>query len=304
MNAMSFWPALYQATGDQAFDGHIAYTLTIKLTDGADEYTVTRDNVWEDSYDYDAPFLAVTELASLFTTLTADPDGTINAHLLSVDLDAKLTTQLDRARVVNVDVPGGVKTGLNTVHVTFYRYGSTTPETTDIPLTVPEGMSTRGTVYAKAPFTSVESMGDGSYGWWSAYGPNTAAPKTLADVVAGLEGLGNGHIVVAYDPPNRGNEDDYGFGEPWSSKAVIASQDMNGTYMTGQASKSQTDISIYQMSGPAVAGGASWSAATSATAPPKATWSASTRATRTRRTRHLWPRSRSPKTRRIPRARR
>lgn len=254
MNAMSFWPALYQATGDQAFDGHIAYALTIKLTDGVDEYTVTRDNVWEDSYDYDAPFLAVTELAALFTTLTHDPDGTINAHLLSVDLNATLTPQLNRARVVNVDVPGGVKTGLNTIHVTFYRYGSTTPQTTDIPLTVPEGMSTRGTVYAKAPFTSVESMGDGFYGWWSAYGPNTAAPQTLADVVAGLEGLGNGHIVVAYDPPRTGNEDDLGFGEPWSSEAVTASQDMNGTYMTGGARKSQTDISIYQMSGPTVAG--------------------------------------------------
>jgi hypothetical protein len=254
MNAISFWPALYQATGDQAFDGHIAYTLTIKLTDGVHEYTVTRDNVWEDSYDYDAPFLAVTELAALFTTLTADPDGTINPHLLSVDLDAQLTPQLDRARVVDVDVPGGVKTGINTVHVTFYRYGSTAPETADIPLTVPEGMSTKGTVYAKAPFTSVESMGDGSYGWWSMYGPNTAAPQTLADVVAGLEGLGNGNIVVAYDPPRSDSEDYYDFGEPWSSKAVIASRDMNGTYMTGAASKSQTDISIYQMSGPAVAG--------------------------------------------------
>ena len=254
LNAMSFWPALYQATGDQAFDGHIAYTLTIKLTDGVDEYTVTRHNVWEDSYDYDAPFLVVTELASLFTTLTYDPDGTINAQLESIDLHATLTPGLDRARVVDVEVPGGVQTGLNTVRVTLYRYGSTAPETVDVPLTVPAGVSTQGTVYARAPFTSVESEGDGWYGWWSAYGPNSEPPETLADVVAGLEGLSNSDLVVAYDPPNNGNDDWWGMGEPWSDKAVTASVSMNGTYMTGEASKSPTDISIWQQSGPAVAG--------------------------------------------------
>ena len=254
MNAMSFWPALYQATGDQAFDGHIAYTLTIKLTDGVNEYTAVRNNVWEDSYDYDAPFLVVTELASLFTTLTYDPDGTINAHIESIDLNATLSPGLNRARVVNVDVPGGVHTGSNTVRVTLYRYGSITPDTLDVPLTIPAGMSTQGTIYAKAPFTSVESEGDGWYGWWSAYGPNSAPPQTLADVVAGLQGLSNSDLVVAYDPPSNSNENWSDMGEPWSDQAVTASVGLNGTYLTGAASKSPTDISLWQESGPAVAG--------------------------------------------------
>ena len=252
--ALSFWPAMYQATGDQQYDGHLTYTLTIKMTNGAQNYVITRTNTWEDSYGFDASYLAVTDIASLLTTLTSDPDGTINPHVTSIDLACTLSPQHDRARVVDVTVPGGVHEGANTVKVTMYAYGQTAPRIVNVPLTIPDGMSTKGTIYAKAPFTNVESMGDGWYGFWSSSSPATDPPRTLADVVAALDRApGNDQLLVAYDPPGGGEFDDWGMGEPWGDDAVTAKVPMN-TYLTGSVSKSQASISIYQESWPAIAG--------------------------------------------------
>ena len=155
--ALSFWPAMYQATGDQQYDGHLTYTLTIKMTNGSHDYVITRTNTWEDSYGFDASFLAVTDIASLLTTLTTDPDGTINPHVTAIDLACTLSPRHDRARIVDVTVPGGVHAGVNSVRVTMYAYGETTPRIVNVPLTIPDTMSTKGTIYAKAPFTNVES---------------------------------------------------------------------------------------------------------------------------------------------------
>jgi hypothetical protein len=254
VNALSFYPALYRATGDSQYDGHLVYTLSIAMTDGVDDYTITRHNTWEDSYDYDASFLVVWELASFLTTLTADPDGTINPHVTSIDVDCAFSPQLDRARIVDVTVPGGVKTGDNVVRVTYYAYGQTAAQTVDVPLTVPEGMSTRGTVYAKAPFTNVQSDGDGWFSFWTYGEENTDPPQTLAVVVAGLDAApGNDQLLVSYDPPG-GPDDWWGMGEPWSEDAVTAQVGM-GTYLTGSATKTQASMQVYQESWPVVTGG-------------------------------------------------
>ena len=224
------------------------------MTNGSEDYVITRSNTWEDSYGFDASYLAVTDIASLLTTLTTDPDGTIDPHVTSIDLACTLSPQHDRARVVDVTVPGGVHVGSNTVRVTMYAYGDTAPTIVDVPLTIPDGMSAKGTIYAKAPFTNVESEGDGWYGFWSSSGPDTDPPRTLADVVAALDRApGNDQLLVAYDPPGGGAADDWGMGEPWGDDAVTAQVPMN-TYLTGSVSKSQADISVYQESWPAVAG--------------------------------------------------
>jgi hypothetical protein len=253
--AMSFYPAMYQVTGDTQYDGHLTFTLTIGMTDGSNDYTITRTNAWEDSYGWDASYLAVVEIGSLLSTLTTDPDGTIDPHITAIDLDCTLSPQHERARIVDVSVPGGVHTGDNVVNVTMYAYGDPVARVETVHLSIPEGMSTKGTVYAKAPFTNVESLGDGWYGFWSFGGPDVDPPKTLADVVAKLDGApGNDHLLVAYDPPGWGWQDDWGMSEPWSERAVTTDVPMGGAYLTGAAAKSQAEIQLYRQSGPAVAG--------------------------------------------------
>jgi hypothetical protein len=153
-----------------------------------------------------------------------------------------------------VSVPGGIKTGLNSVRVKYYQYGNTVAQTVDVPLTIPKGMSTRGTFYAKAPYTNVESEGDGWYGWWSSYTQNNAPPQTLADVVDGLNGArGNNMLLVAYDPPDDYNDDFWGEGEPWGDEAIIASADLDA-YLTGEIAKSQARMTLRHSGGRPVTG--------------------------------------------------
>lgn len=252
--AMAFYPALYRATGDQQFDGHLTYSLTVQMTDGTHDYTLTRANTWEDSYGYDANYLVLTDLAALFSTLTSDPDGTINPHITGVNLDCTLSPGHNRARIVAVDAPGGVQVGTTTVKVTMYTTGSMVPVTVDVPLTIPAGMPTNGTIYAKAPHTNVESMGDGWYGWTTYSSPDTDPPRTLADLVAALDNApGNDQLLVAYAPPSDEPGDLWDEGEPWGEDAVVARVPMN-RYLSGQAAKGPASISISQESWPAVAG--------------------------------------------------
>ena len=247
------WPAMFQATGDQQYDGHLEFVLTIKMTDGSHDSTITRTNSWEDSYGWDASYLAIWEVASYLSTVTADPDGTINPHITSVDLSSTLSPQHSRTRVTDVTVPGGLHAGANTIRVTTYPYGQTTAKTVDVPLTIPRGMSTKGTVYAKAPFATVASFGEGAVGFLVIPADTTAPPRTLADVVAGLNRVpGNDRLLVAYDPRGgKGTGSDTS--EPWSHAAVTASVPMD-TYLTGSVSKSQADISIVHTGRAAVAG--------------------------------------------------
>jgi len=110
-------------------------------------------------------------------------------------------------------------------------------------------------VYAKAPYTNVESLGDGWYGYEMFITQDNDPPKTLADVVAGLDGVpGNDHLLVAYDPPGFEDYGDWGMGEPWSDKAVVADLPMGDSYLTGAAYKSQAYMQLYQEGGSAVAG--------------------------------------------------
>jgi hypothetical protein len=101
-------------------------------------------------------------------------------------------------------------------------------------------MSTAGRVYAKAPFASIESYGDGWYGWWETYGANDQPPETLADRVAAFNAArSNSTLLVAYDPQEEECEccdGWYGYGEPWGDEAVVA-EVATDQYLTGYASK-------------------------------------------------------------------
>lgn len=255
MNAMAVLPAFWQATGDAQYDGQIAYDLTIGLTNGADDYTYRRTNIWQDDLGWDAPSMLWAEMTKLFSELTVDPDGTIGAHITSVSIDAELTLGHDSARVADVSVDGQLETGANTVEVTMYKHGETVPTIVEVPLTIPAGMSLKGTLYAKAPAHEIESMGDGWYGWWSASGGNAGdAPQTLADVVATLNGKPtNDELLVAYAPPGSTNPDWGSGAELWGNDAVVVTTDLH-TYMTGQASKSVADLWFDVTSWPIVSG--------------------------------------------------
>ena len=158
MNASAFYPAMFQATGDEYYDGHLDYELTVDVTDGTHSYQIKYDNQWEDTTGWDAASFAVSDIYNIIEQLVTDPDGTINAHITGITLVSQLSPQHLRARIADATVDRGLKIGKNTIHVSLYPYGSTTPVDQDVTLTIPTGTALDGSLYVIAPDLNLEDF--------------------------------------------------------------------------------------------------------------------------------------------------
>ena len=246
LNASAFYPAMFQAVGDQYYDGHLDYELTVDVTDGTHDYTITRDNQWEDTTGVDAAFFAISDIYGILNQLNTDPDGTVNAHITAITLVSHLSPQHVRARIADATVDRGLKIGSNTVHVSLYPYGSSTPVTKDVTLNIPKGTSLGGSLYVVSPDLGYEDSGGGAFFDDSGVGP-TGPPQTLGDVVAQIEGqYANNDMLVAYDPQQGYGVDDYGYSSnlPWSSKATTPVVTDMSEFLTGGVEK---DLAAFQM---------------------------------------------------------
>ncbi len=225
LNASAFYPAMFEAVGDEYYDGHLDYELTIDVTDGTKSYEIKHDNQWEDTTGWDAAFFAVSDIYNILNELNTDPDGTVNAHITAITLVSQLSPQHQRARITDATVDRGLKVGANTVHVSLYPYGSTTPVTHDVKLVIPKGTPLGGSLYVVSPDLGFDDFGGGGFFYFDDYysGPS-GPPQTLGGVVKQIEAqYANNDLLVAYDP-QQGYGDVEGYyddtGMPWSSEAT------------------------------------------------------------------------------------
>jgi hypothetical protein len=258
LDAMAFYPALVQATGDAAYDGHLDYMLTIKVNDGTNDYTIARHNVWEDTYGYDAAYFSVVEIYMLLQQLNTDPDGTINVHITGITVDATLGPAHHAARIADATTHTGraLWVGPSTIDVTLYPNGSATPVTQQVTVTIPKGMGMRGSLYVTPPVTNIGSEGDGWYYIMTEIEPQTGPPQTLGDAVAAInDQYSNNQMLAVYDPVAGWGYLDMSWGEtPWSSKAtspVITGMD---EFLTGGVEKDIARIRVRVMPRRIVAG--------------------------------------------------
>ena len=251
LNAMAFYPAMFQAVGDEYYDGHLDYELTIDVNDGTNSYHIVRDNQWEDTSGWDAAFFAVSDIYDILDQLIVDPDGTINAHVTGITLVSHLSPQHLRARIADATVDRGLKAGANTVHVSLYPYGSATPVTKDVTLDIPKGMSLGGSLYVIAPDLGFDNFGGGGFFFMDdSMGPS-GPPQTLGQVVDEISAAyANNNLLVAYDPVQGwGGVDSYydSTGMPWSSKATTPVSTDMAEFLTGGVEKDIASFSMHAM---------------------------------------------------------
>ena len=245
LNASAFYPAMFQAVGDQYYDGHLDYELTVDVTDGTHDYTITRDNQWEDTTGVDAAFFAISDIYGILNQLNTDPDGTERPHhgdhpRLAPLAPAHARPHRRRHRRPRPQDRGehGTRQPLSVRH--------TTPVTKDVTLNIPKGTSLGGSLYVVSPDLGYEDSGDGAFFDDSGGGP-TGPPQTLGDVVAQIEGqYANNDMLVAYDPQQGYGVDDYGYSSnlPWSSKATTPVVTDMSEFLTGGVEK---DLAAFQM---------------------------------------------------------
>jgi hypothetical protein len=156
--ALGVYPAGQKLVDAQQSPGSADVTTTVRLTDGTTTYTVTMPNRIDSGYSI--PLVAIQDAATAINTLQQVPAGGVHAlNLLSIDLTSRITTQRKWARIVDVQLPQGLKVGANPVKVLAIAYGQAATQTIDTTLTVPSGTNLSGSVVAASQAALAETAG-------------------------------------------------------------------------------------------------------------------------------------------------
>jgi hypothetical protein len=187
---------VYKVLDQWSFPGSARTVSTVVVSDGVQDYTVARTNVWDDAWD--VSFASTFDLWTVLTTLTANPDGIAPATIKSVTFQGTYDADRDAARIVSARVPGGLRTGANDVQVSLAVHGVPALQTAHVPLTIPAGTPLRGTIEVYGVGGGGPSTGDSTEGRSSGAGDDR---QSVAELVAELNDLPlNSDIVVTFRP--------------------------------------------------------------------------------------------------------
>jgi hypothetical protein len=180
--------------------GSAETTTTIVVADSqGHEYTISHDNLYDSDW---VNWSATNDVSNALYQLAADPDGVLDAHVVSVDVDATLSSTRRSARIASVELPDGLRTGDNPVRINYYKYGSSALQTIEATLTIPPGVGVNGQL----------SVTPGSWGSWMdcwccccwcccCSSSDGSPPQTLADLVDDLNAQpSNGDVILAFQP--------------------------------------------------------------------------------------------------------
>lgn len=196
--------ALWDACDARILPGSAETTTTIVVSDETGTYTVELENVWD---SYDITWDPAWDVYDAVWALASDPDGVLDVRLESVDFEATISSARRSGRLVDIIVPGGLRTGDNLVQITYYAYGSRDLKTLSTTLTIPEGKPVNG---------ELELM-PASWDWWysdyywdSESGGDASPPATLEEVVDQLNSQAKNSDLLLTFYPREGDEEEDG----------------------------------------------------------------------------------------------
>ena len=185
----------YRLADQAMLPGSATTTTTVVVSDATGTYTVTRHDLWSDAYD--VTFDVGMDASTALETLAANPDGTLAAHIDSVTVAATVDQTQRSARIVGVDIPDGLKTGPNHVVISYYAYGSSTPQTLTATLVIPNGTALTGRLTISPGGLSDSDVVDPPVA--GARADASAPPQTLAELVDSLNPAPHdSDLVIAY----------------------------------------------------------------------------------------------------------
>jgi len=190
--------ALWDACDVSFMPGSAETTTTVHVSDETGPYVVTIDNTWD---SFDITFEPVFDVMDALWAASADPDGVLDVRLDSVDFQATISSTRRSARLVDILLPDGLKTGDNVVELTYYAYGSRDLKTLTTTLTIPAGMPPGGTIEVMpANWYPLEVGMEGD-----AVAADPSAPATLAEIVDALNDRPkNSDLIVTFYPREEG----------------------------------------------------------------------------------------------------
>ena len=239
---MAVYPAASRLLDVTETGGSAFTTPTIVVSDGTKTYTVVQPNVIDDS-------------SYVLDTLTYDPWNDVTAleaaldygvehlHIVSIDFEARVSQHRNSAEIVSVDVPGGIKTGVNHALVSVLVYGKAATQTVGIDFTVPAGVNTHGLL----DVSSVNSYGDFYDYMESDFIDDYTPRETVANIVDDLKNVEpNNMIDLTYEPaPSQSFfEDEIISTKPIEEPAAIEASAATTWSVSGEAEAGTPIISI------------------------------------------------------------
>lgn len=213
---------LYHALDTDTASGSATTTTSVVVNDGTDDYTITRDNLWDGGGEDALADQAAGDVADILGAVFYDPDGVRHTTVKSVDVDATFSAVRKSARLADVQLPRALRHGPNTVTISYYRWGSADLQTLDTTLTIPAGMPLSG-------WLSVMSAHEAQYYWDPDEEDEYQAspPETLAEIKERLEAApGNDDLLVTFTPKGKGRPE-----------ATAQATTPTGWVMTGEVEK-------------------------------------------------------------------
>lgn len=198
-------------------------TTTVVVSDGAQTHEIVYANMFDDSLDI--PAEAMMDVASIVSELQyLGTNGIAHPDILSVDVVATITRERRYADVVNVDVPGGLKTGANTAVVSLLQWGVEDTQTVSVPFTVPAGAPLTGMLQASGPWGGDEDEEFFEDEFFESESDGVDGRQTVQQAVDSIRSsLPNNTLMVTYSPMDMMSELDEGdFEMPKRYNAVTA----------------------------------------------------------------------------------
>lgn len=124
-------------------------TVVVRDTDKDQLHTITIPNLVDDEDDIPSAICwgAAEAVMTLRHMLV---DDVHHYEILSIDLTSRISAKRKSAEIVDVSVPAALKTGDNSVTVSFLAIGKEDTQTVTVKLTIPAGTSTHGRLTAFA----------------------------------------------------------------------------------------------------------------------------------------------------------
>jgi hypothetical protein len=187
-------------------DGSVLTTTTVHVNDGAHEYSVTIPDVVDSGnvggdMTADAA-LIVDKLQGVLAYGIQTPD------IESVDFQMSYSKMHRSANITGVDVPAGLKTGVNIAEVTYAAYGQADPVTQDVAFTIPATMPLSGVLTASSSGEgdSSDSPPDSSNSGQSAPDQAPDSIKTIAQAIDYLNSAQPQDVVKLTYVPNGASD--------------------------------------------------------------------------------------------------
>jgi hypothetical protein len=201
---------LYRALDSDPLVGSATTTTTVVASDGVEDYTITRDNLWDNNGDETWSGLAdaaVGDVTRILAAVLSDPYGVHDVEIKSVDVDADFASARRYAGITDATIARAIRAGANDVSVTYYRTGSAEPQSLHATLDVPAGTDLSGYLRVMSATRYSDYYEDYYYG-------SASPPMTLAETKELIDSEPtNSDVIVAF-VSNSSDEDDYYYDEP------------------------------------------------------------------------------------------